>query len=116
VHRPWFKTCKDGENKKPIEPKIKYFSDEICLDTKRGEKGNHSKKTRMTATFSHIGVGVGCDLVVVLLEEREILARLGELHLFHALADLTVDKRTLGVREIELVVEARPRLRDRGGV
>jgi hypothetical protein len=36
--------------------------------------------------------------------------------LLHALADVPVDKRALGVREVELVVEVRPRLCDRGDV
>merc|ERR1719258_652388 len=42
--------------------------------------------------------------------------RLGELTLFHALADVPVNERTLGVHEVELVVEAGQDLRDGGGV
>ena len=41
--------------------------------------------------------GVETDLFVVLLEGREVLAGLGELALLHALADVPVDERALGV-------------------
>ena len=60
--------------------------------------------------------GLGADLLVVLLEGREILARLGELALLHALADVPVDEGALGVHEVELVVDARERLGNRRGV
>jgi hypothetical protein len=41
--------------------------------------------------------GLGADLFVVLLEGREVLAGLGELAFLHALADIPVDERALGV-------------------
>ena len=41
--------------------------------------------------------GVEADLLVVLLEGREVLAGLGELAFLHALADVPVDERPLGV-------------------
>ena len=43
-------------------------------------------------------------------------AYLGELALLHALADVPVDERTLGVHEVELVVNARVKLGNGGGV
>merc|ERR1719446_1422766 len=57
---------------------------------------------------------LGADLLVVLLEGRKVLAGLGELALLHALADVPVDERTLGVHEVELVVDARVELGDGG--
>ena len=55
--------------------------------------------------------GLRADLLEVLLERGEVLAGLGELALLHALADVPVDERTLGVHEVELVVEAGQDLR-----
>ena len=60
--------------------------------------------------------GVGGDFVVVLLEEGKVLTGLWELGLFHTLTDVPVDEGTLGVHEVELVVEAAPGLGDGGGV
>ena len=60
--------------------------------------------------------GLGADLLVVLLEGSKVLTGLGELTLLHTLADVPVDERTLGVHEVELVVEAGQHLRDGGGV
>ena len=60
--------------------------------------------------------GLNADLLVVLLEGSEILTSLGELTLFHTLTDVPVDEGTLGVHEIELVVNAGEDLSDGGGV
>merc|ERR1719198_2944299 len=60
--------------------------------------------------------GLGADLLVVLLEGSKILASLGELALLHALADVPVHEGTLGVHEVELVVDARESLGDGRGV
>ena len=59
---------------------------------------------------------VHADLFVVLLESSEILPGLGELSLLHALADVPVDKGTLGVHEIKLVIKPGPGLGDGSGV
>eukprot|EP00962_Isochrysis_galbana_P028381 scaffold8972_cov118-Isochrysis_galbana.AAC.3 len=45
-----------------------------------------------------------------------VLARLGELALLHALADVPVDEGALGVHQVELVVDARVELGDAGRV
>merc|ERR1719240_1444891 len=60
--------------------------------------------------------GLGADLLVVLLERREVLAGLAELALLHTLTDVPVDEGTLRVHKVELVVDAREDLGDRGGV
>ena len=60
--------------------------------------------------------GVHSHLLVVLLESSEVLASLRELPLLHALSDVPVDKGTLGVHQIKLVVEARPGLGNGRGV
>ena len=60
--------------------------------------------------------GLNADLFVVLLEGSEILTSLGELTLFHTLTDVPVDEGTLGVHEIELVIDAGEDLSDGSGV
>ena len=56
---------------------------------------------------------VDADLLVVLLERGEVLARLGELAVLHSLADVPVDERALRVHQVELVVQTHLGLRDR---
>ena len=63
-----------------------------------------------------IGLGLTSDLLVVLLEGGKILTGLGELTLLHTLTDVPVDEGTLGVHEVELVVDAAKGLGDGGGV
>merc|ERR1712196_318460 len=46
------------------------------------------------------------NLLVVLLEGSQVLARFREFALLHSFADVMVDERTLGVHKIELVVDA----------
>ena len=60
--------------------------------------------------------GLDADLLVVLLESSQVLARLGELALFHAFSDVPVDEGALRVHEIELVVDAGEDLGDGGRV
>jgi len=60
--------------------------------------------------------GVGGDLLVITLESSEILTGLGELTLLHTLTNVPVNEGTLGVHEVELVVESGPGLGDGGGV
>merc|ERR1712091_768336 len=58
----------------------------------------------------------GTDLLVVLLEGRQVLTGLRELALLHALPDIPVNECTLGVHEVELVVDALEHLSDSGRV
>merc|ERR1712100_660632 len=60
--------------------------------------------------------GLNADLLVVLLEGSEILTGLGELTLFHTLTDVPVNEGTLGVHEVELVIDAREDLGNGGRV
>ena len=60
--------------------------------------------------------GVDTDFFVVLLESGQILTSLGELSFLHTLSDVPMDESTLGVHQIELVVETSPGLGDGGGV
>merc|ERR1719327_1499668 len=50
--------------------------------------------------------GLSANLLVVLLEGGKVLTGLGELAFLHTLTDVPVDKGTLGVHEVELVVNA----------
>merc|ERR1719408_1010677 len=60
--------------------------------------------------------GLDPDLLVVLLQGRQVLPRLRELPLLHALADVPMHGGALGVHQVELVVDPGEHLRDRGGV
>jgi len=59
---------------------------------------------------------VSTDLFVVLLKGGKILASLRELAFFHTFSDVPVNESTLGVHEVELVVETTPGGRDGSGV
>ena len=60
--------------------------------------------------------GVDADLFVILLESSQILTGLGELSFFHTLTDVPVDESTLGVHQIELVIQTSPGLSNSGCV
>jgi hypothetical protein len=59
---------------------------------------------------------VGGNLLVITLQSSEILTSLRELTLLHTLTNVPVNEGTLGVHEIELVVESGPGLGDGGSV
>jgi len=60
--------------------------------------------------------GLGSDLLVILLEGGEILTGLGELSFLHTLTDVPMDEGSLGVHEIELVINSGEDLSDGSGV
>merc|ERR1719326_2788719 len=60
--------------------------------------------------------GLSANLFVVLLEGGKILTGLGELTFLHTLTDVPVYERTLGVHEVELVVDTGQSLGHSGGV
>merc|ERR1712155_431685 len=60
--------------------------------------------------------GVQSDLLVILLQSGHVLPGLGELSLLHALPDVPVDEGSLGVHQVELVVQPGPGLGDGRGV
>ena len=59
---------------------------------------------------------VSSNLLVVLLQGSKVLTGFREFTLFHTLTNVPMDKCTLGVHEIKLVVKMRPCLSNRGGV
>merc|ERR1712226_391345 len=60
--------------------------------------------------------GVHPNLLVILLKSSKIFASLRELSLLHALPDVPVNKGTLCVHQVELVVEPSPCLGNGRGV
>jgi len=60
--------------------------------------------------------GIDTDLFVVLLKGSEIFSGFGELTFFHTLTDVPVNEGSLGVHEIELVVESGEDFGDGGRV
>jgi hypothetical protein len=61
-------------------------------------------------------IELSADLLVVLLERRQVLTGLRELTFLHTLTDVPVHEGTLGVHEVELVVDAGEHLHNTGGV
>merc|ERR1712117_653508 len=59
---------------------------------------------------------VNADLFVVLLQGSHVFPGLGELSLLHTFSHVPVDKGSLGVHQVELVVEPGPGLGNGGGV
>merc|ERR1719450_952409 len=47
------------------------------------------------------------NFLVVLLQGRKILTRLGELTFLHTFADVPMHKRALGVHQVELMIDTR---------
>jgi hypothetical protein len=59
------------------------------------------------ALFFGFGLGgLNTDFFVILLEGGEILTGLGEFSLFHTFSDVPMDESSLGVHEIELVIDS----------
>merc|ERR1711924_161978 len=59
---------------------------------------------------------LNANLLIILLQSSEIFTCLGELSFFHTFPNIPVDESTLGVHEIELVVDAREYLSNSGAV
>merc|ERR1719284_513305 len=59
---------------------------------------------------------VHANLFIVLLQSSKILSSLRELSLLHTLSNIPVNKGSLGVHQIKLVVKSSPGLGDGGGV
>ena len=80
-----------------------------------------NNKTGSLVFFTHVFFGVsvsgfGTDFFVILFEGGEIFTGFGEFTFFHTLTDVPVDEGTLGVHEIELVIDAGEDFGDGGGV
>merc|ERR1712170_291244 len=60
--------------------------------------------------------GLDSDLFVILLEGCQILTSLGELTFFHTLTDVPMDEGTLGVHEIEFMIDTGEDLSDGSAV
>ena len=78
-------------------------------------KGSRDKSGYLVLSLLNIG-GVDADFFVILFESSEIFTGLREFTFLHTLTDVPVDEGTLGVEEIELVVETAPGAGDGGGV
>uniref|UniRef100_A0A182WE44 Uncharacterized protein n=1 Tax=Anopheles minimus TaxID=112268 RepID=A0A182WE44_9DIPT len=78
--------------------------------------GISSSDRSSTHTLTFAIARIHADFLVVLFEGGQIFARLGELTLLHTFADVPVDERTLGVHQIELVIQSGPCLGNGRGV
>jgi len=65
-------------------------------------------------TFSFCGFD--SDLFVILLEGGEIFSGFGEFSLFHTFSNVPMDESSLGVHEIEFVIDSGENFSDGGGV
>ena len=66
--------------------------------------------------FTFAVSGFHTDLFVVLLEGSQVFSGFGEFTFFHTFTDIPVDESSLGVHEIELVVQSGEHFGDGGGV
>ena len=66
--------------------------------------------------FAFAFSGLSADLLVIFLKGSKILTSLGEFSFLHTFTDIPVDEGTLGVHEIELVVDTAEGLGDSGRV
>merc|ERR1719411_2358017 len=91
------------------------------------------KRDKKVKLFSRVGVvgkrnlvffsflafslqGVHTDFLVILLKSSQILTGLREFTLFHALSNIPMDKSTLGVHQVKLVIQTGPGLSNGSGV
>ena len=98
-----------------------YIKLNTTIKEKHNEKNEFSRKsTEMNLVlliFLTLSLGgLDSDLLVILLESGKILTGLRELSLFHTLTDVPVNEGTLGVHEIELVVDSGEHLGNSRGV
>src|SRR5512143_2339804 len=68
------------------------------------------------STFALTVTRVHTDFLVILLEGSQIFTGFGEFTFFHTFTAVPVDESTLGVHQIELVIETSPSLGNGGGV
>merc|ERR1712139_356814 len=97
----------------------------VCRQARSVEASKRNERTK-DACFSELVAitllltlalgGLNADLLVVLLERRQVLAGLGELALLHTLTHVPVHEGTLGVHQVKLVVNPAEHLRDGGGI
>lgn len=76
----------------------------------------HAKNLVFLSAFAFTLGGVHANLFVILLEGSQIFTGLGELAFLHTLTDVPVDEGTLGVHQVELVIQTGPGLSDSCGV
>merc|ERR1712232_1448860 len=82
----------------------------------RGRQGERLELVTVAFLFALTFCGLDAHLLVVLLQRRQVFTSLGELAFLHALTDIPVHEGTLGVHEIELVIDAGEDLGDSSGV
>lgn len=75
-----------------------------------------SDRSFHTFFFSLTFGGFDSDFFVILLEGGEIFSGFGELSFFHTFSDVPMDEGSLGVHEIELVIDSGEDFGDGGGV
>jgi len=69
-----------------------------------------------TFLFTFTLSGLDSDLLVILLEGGEIFSGLRELSFLHTLSDVPMDEGSLGVHEIEFMIDSGEDFSDGGGV
>merc|ERR1711896_79580 len=86
-------------------------TNEICVKRKRF-RCFHSELVTVALLFAFALGSLNSDLLVVLLQRRQVLTSFGELALLHSLANVPVHEGALAVHEVELVVDPREYLCD----
>merc|ERR1712178_47944 len=103
------KTC----SKECTRSSVAYYRARSC---RLEAKASFSELVTVTLLFTFTLRCLNADLLVVLLKGCEIFTSLAELTLLHSFADVVVNERTLGVHQIELVVNAGHHFRNRCAV
>jgi hypothetical protein len=75
-----------------------------------------SELITITLFFALTFLGLNTDLFVILFQGLEIFTLLTELTFFHTFTNVPVDESTLGVHQVEFVVDPRHDLLDGGRV
>merc|ERR1719440_1914532 len=106
------KTC----NPKICEKTLNGVEAQVEFELRRSRASSHLELVTIALLLAFTLRGLDADLLVVLLKGCEIFTSLREFALFHTFADVVMNERTLGVHQIELVVNAGHDLRDRRAV
>jgi hypothetical protein len=85
----------------PISSKLAWHRNQENL-----RRSKRSRKRLVLAAFNVLVNRVSRDLFVILLQRRQILSSLGKFTLLHTFTNVPMNKGTLAVHEVELVIQS----------
>merc|ERR1712176_12067 len=89
-----------------------------CASARSQEQITHASSELIAITFFFAFTlrGFNADLFVILLQRCKIFSSLREFTFLHTFSNIPMYESTLGVHQVELVIDAREHLGDCGGV